>query len=77
MPYVRRFGCCSSGPAFGSNPELDYGGESILSNMEPGFGDVTVTVPDPGAAQPPSFLHIFAVSVAAGLTIHFLTRKKR
>jgi hypothetical protein len=73
MYYRRRhLGCCSTGPAvFGQD---EAGAAPSGGELLPVAGTVAVVPPNSSGHYPWGTL--FAVSVAAGLTLHILTRRR-
>jgi hypothetical protein len=65
----KRLGCCSSG-------SVGFGGFS--GDPPPGTPQAVVALTMPPAESSPfPWKEIFAVSIASGLALHFLTGKKR
>lgn len=62
--FVRRMGCCTSGPALGDMAE-DAGMSTAIQTPAGGFVDPRQMTPWRG---------LFAVSVGAGLTVWALTK---
>ena len=67
-----RLGCCSSGPA-------TFGQDETASDLSAEQGGMTAmgpaAVPHHGGEVP--WAKLFGVSVLAGLTIHYLTQRKK
>ena len=71
--YMRGLGCCggSAVAGFGAGPDIDSGsGPSEMTPMIP----AVATIPD--SATPYPWGKLFVTSVLAGLTLHFLTRRR-